>query len=409
MVKTGNIPTLIDAIISLALTDNQTTKKRFLGENGKLGMNVQNLLDWHERESKIKLSNEAKEKAEIGFETIEADNNFKLCKVVGDNAQKKLAFQSIGTDLPGNCLGRSHTEYYLQKPDTQILVLKEKGTNKNLVAIEFNTKNKSIQQIEGNKPKGEGRVPANSPYTLSLVTFLINLVRKGELKTINGINHLEDEGVFRGKVITTSGEIKNKGEVPEEDILFPTPIFGKPENLKLPLTKFQEKLTLTEAKFFTGREPKKKGLIQREYTEAGVYIYSNPTEHCKVEKPTTTINQVKHMDLNKTAYDNQICARLGIEVGQNGEILPTTDQSKLWTIQEIQTLLEQQMYIFNNEIKTGDLKTDDYANIFYVKSKDGKQVRSVYLLWDASGRKWGVGADRFGQSWLGGRRAFSRN
>lgn len=411
-----NLSSLHDSILSLGLPENTETRKKFLGE-GNNGMSIKHLLDWHHRQSITKLGQEAKEKAEEGFETLYRSGDYKLTKVVGTNEQKRLGFQSIGADLPGNCLGRSHTDYYLQKKDTDILVLKDQG-NKNIVAIEYNNKTRTFLQIEGNKPKGEGRIPATAPYINAFLTFVTQMVKEKKLATLNGINHLENVGILQGKVITKSGEIRLKEEVEENEILFPTPIFGEIINVEYP----PESKTAPQD-FLKPRDPKKgrvdatkllrlQSPYEQKYVEAGIYQWSKIFEEVKVENGNSPLITLKSLELQKSANDTQIASRLGIQCQPDGSMTPQQEEAnkgKIFTLKEIQTLMEMQMgFDKEGNIKEGYLKNDGNWNIFYVKGSDNK-LRSFCCNWRSDDREWDVGSFRFGLEWIDGNRVFSRN
>jgi hypothetical protein len=368
-------------------------------------MSVKNLLDWHERQSVAKLGQEAKAQAEAGFELVYEQAPYSLKRVTGSPEQRHLAFQSIASDLPGNCLGRSHTYYYLHKPDTDILVLKDES-NKNLVAIEYNRKTRTIHQVEGNKPKGEGRIPEAAPYLAAFLSFICQLVKDGKLAAINGISHLENAGPLSGKVITRRGDILPKQDVPETEIFFPTPIFSEAIKISYP-----SESNRTPQDFFKPRDPKSSGLIRKTYVEAGIYLWSRIFDEVGNAEATTPIVSLKAMELNKSATDQQITARLGIQCGLDGSMTPQQErnnQGKIFTLKEIQTLIETQMSFTGDEIKEGYLLRDGYANIFYVKGSDGK-LRTFYCSWCSDTHGWCVVSARFGGGWYDGLRVFARN
>jgi hypothetical protein len=243
------------------------------------------------------------------------------------------------------------------------------------------------------------------------------MVKEKKLATLNGINHLEDAGILQGKVITRSGEIKLKEEVEESEILFPTPIFGEVTKVEYPV---ESKLTPQE--FLKPRDPKKGRIdktkllklqnpFESTYSEAGIYQWSEIFKEVKVETQSAAIT-LKSMELNKVANDTQIVSRLGIQCQPDGSMTPQEEEAnkgKIFTLKEIQTLMEMQMgFDKEGNIKEGYLKNDGNWNIFYVKGSDNK-LRSFYCRWNSDDRKWRVGSPRFGLDWYVGNRVFSRN
>lgn len=164
---------------------------------------------------------------------------------------------------------------------------------------------------------------------------------------------------------------------------------------------------LSVEEFYTDRDPKMNE--KSEYIKAGIFIGPNFIHRYKVENTKVLIGLIKYIDLDEVVDDKKICARLGIRVGPNGEILQTTDKGKLWSLQEVKILLEQQINISDNKIKEGVLKTDGKRNIFYVKSADDKSVCTVNLVWDANYRKWVLFENEFGCNWNFDQRVFSRD
>jgi hypothetical protein len=184
------------------------------------------------------------------------------------------------------------------------------------------------------------------------------------------------------------------------------------------IDKYLDKTARGEVEIYLMSDQNDKFQVAIEYdpkNRSTVQIKGNKSEYPQDNQiiKLSNINVEDLMDLNKYAKDQQICSRLGIQVGPYGEILPETDQSKLWTLEEVQLLMQQQMFIFNKQIKEGELKTDGYANIFYVKTppdKNGKQfLRSFYCRWASATLEWCVESCRFGCGWRVGARVFSRN
>lgn len=110
----------------------------------------------------------------------------------------------------------------------------------------------------------------------------------------------------------------------------------------------------------------------------------------KIEEPLGK-QALRYGNLNKDSVDGPIIEELG------GEVKAET------TLTELYELLKKQLYG-----ERGDLLTDSYANIFYIKDAGGV-LRAVYVLWYGVG--WFVYARsvEFPDGWCAGRRVFARN
>jgi hypothetical protein len=110
----------------------------------------------------------------------------------------------------------------------------------------------------------------------------------------------------------------------------------------------------------------------------------------KIEDPITQ-QSLRYAKLLKSSVDGQIIAELG-----------GAEKSET-TLSEMFSLMEKQK---NGE--DGVLLTNGYANIFYIKDRNGV-LRAVHVRWNGDG--WRVYANSIGgpSAWSGGRQVFSRS
>ena len=110
----------------------------------------------------------------------------------------------------------------------------------------------------------------------------------------------------------------------------------------------------------------------------------------KTEEPklNTTLSRYKFL---KDSVDGPVIAELG------GETVVETTLQDAWTKMVAQA---------NGE--TGELLTNGYANIFYVRDTTGT-LRAVHVLWYGDGWLVGAGSLENPDAWHAGHRVFSRN
>jgi hypothetical protein len=124
-------------------------------------------------------------------------------------------------------------------------------------------------------------------------------------------------------------------------------------------------------------------------------IWNNFTElflagHGKIEDPIGS-QELRYGNLTKNSVDRPIIEELG------GEAKAET------TLSELCDLLKKQA-----KGEEGDLLTNGYANIFYIKDTSGV-LRAVYVFWDVDGWLVNVNSVVPSREWLAGGRVFSRN
>jgi len=412
---------------------------------------IGNIIKWHNNKppSLRPLTKAERWVADSGFVELFTSGSYRLTEVSGDTDSKRLQFRAIENDLPKNCLGNVlnpgdpnnklkvtlYGETYLIKPDTTFLTLQDKD-GKNLVVIELNTKERKTIQIESLKSVNGGEVPINAPYALDLIRLLCDLVKEKRLSGIIGLDHLGNIPALQGKVITRSGEILPIESVSELEILFPTSIFGEIINVEYPRVSMT-----TPQDFLKPRDPEPAvdedgNKIPGKYEKAGIFDWTSDWSQEEKEenesrgiKEKSIIDQVDmgyvnkdlptsitSLELNKSTKDIDICKRLKIQCGENGYMTEEQEKEnirlgKIFTLKEIQTLMEMQMgFDKEGNIKEGYLKNDGNWNIFYVKGSYNK-LCSLFCRWDSDSCEWHVGSGGFGLEWGGGKgtRVFSRN
>jgi hypothetical protein len=311
----------------------------------------------------------------------------------------------------GNCLGGTHLDQYLKKTegDNKVYLIRDER-DKFMVAIEYNKKTRVVTQIEANlKVHRTIQVNEKTVNMSKFIECLCELVKAIQPRIIRQIDHLESFGPLSGKVITTDGKLSDKigsdgTEIPQDKILWPTFIFGKVENVELP----ESEGPLDPLVFMSPRKPKLKPGSTDKYIEAGINDYLKAVENFAV-KSIDKPNNLVSIELQKRSSDVSILKMLGIVTGPNGEITNETDQTKLWSLEEIQLLLQKQIEInADGKIADGPLLTTSQANIFYVKTHDNT-VRSFWFFWDDHNKKWHLNTLPFPNDWSFGGHIFARN
>ncbi|MFH0846418.1 MAG: hypothetical protein V1851_03415 [Patescibacteria group bacterium] len=155
-------------------------------------------------------------------------------------------------------------------------------------------------------------------------------------------------------------------------------------------------------KFLLGLCPKEIGDVfdPHEFfkTRPGLWVSSDFCDRIlSVAKKTMKSPLIKegHFDLQEPMTDSEIRKELG-----DGHVFEDASEFSLF----LAGLIDQQP----KGEEVGDLITNGYGNIFYVRGAD--KVFAVLVYWSADGRRWVVGAARLGgNQWDARGRAFSRN
>lgn len=380
---------LVDSILMLWQTNTDgkwryaRERRQFLNNVERPRMLVEHLLNFRNRElGRIRNINKKNDVDNLpGLELLAESGPYRLLKATGTKEEKTKIFKEVTDDM-GNCLGGVFLDYYLDRTDKflEIYLIKEKD-NTFKVAIEYSSSTKTVIQIATNgKELGRTSLIEIDKVFKPFLDLLLEFIRINRPIAINGIHHMEEKGIFKGRVITKDGEIKKRNETDENSILWPTPDFSKAENFHLNADKTNTETTDT----LKSVKPKIDSFGK--VLAAGVYIDANIDRIFlnHKESPVTT----KFYTIQKRTYEEKILETLGIRIDSNRKI-NQDDFGKIWSLAEIKSLIDNQTNFTNNTPDDGPLTTEVIGNIFYIKDHDNI-LHMLHCKWRSGTNDWAI-------------------
>ena len=148
--------------------------------------------------------------------------------------------------------------------------------------------------------------------------------------------------------------------------------------------------------FFKHREPDFIVLNrkEREYMTAGIYTCTKISDEIDFNIENNNPLEFSYSDLAEH--------KAGKEILEQREI---TKAVGLWTMAEIQSLMEVQMELNDERVPQGFLQTDGHWNVFFVKSLRN-EICMFFCIWSCKKYTWGVGTERIGDLLSKGSRVF---